>query len=267
MPELPDLESFKAIARKAVGRTVARVRVEDPRMLKGIAPAAVERRLKEARLEAVRRHGKHLFLEFGAAGTLELHFGMNGFPRIVGKSEPDPDYVRMSLDFADGGSLAYVNPRRFGHVHLADSADAFIVAEKLGPDALDRRFTRAALGRILGGRKRAVKQVLMDQQNVAGIGNIWADEILFQARIHPATPGDSLAPDEVARLFAAIKSVLKTAVRCHAGSEGGIEHLPKNFLMHERHRGGHCPRCGAPLVLLKSGLRTGYCCPRCQKSR
>jgi formamidopyrimidine-DNA glycosylase len=265
MPELPDVEAFKAIAERAVGRRIARARVLDRRMLKGMAPAALQQRLKNARLKSVARHGKHLFLEFPGAGALELHFGMNGYPEIVAKSGSDPDYARLMLDFVGGGALAYINPRRFGHVRLVEDKDAFITAEKLGPDALDRRFDRAFLARIAGSAKRAIKSVLMDQTRVAGIGNIYSDEILFQARIHPATQADTLKPPDVSRLYASIKNVLKTAVRRGAGAEGGIERLPKTYLLHERYADGHCPRCGTALATEKRGTRTGYFCPRCQR--
>ena len=176
-------------------------------------------------------------------------------------------YVRLSLAFADGRRLAYLNPRRIGTVELAKDARSFIAARGLGPDALDRRFDRKAMAAILAQRKRDVKSILMDQELVAGIGNLYSDEILFQARVHPQTPGDALDRQQIARLLAATKRVLKTAITCGAGSEQGLERLPREFLLRERRRGGHCPRCGGTVATLKSGGRTSYYCPTCQKRR
>ena len=124
-------------------------------------------------------------------GWLTLHFGMTGDLRYLEPGGDDVRYDRVRLDFGNG-RLAYVNRRMLGRVGLADDADAFIAAEELGPDALDPAFDLAALAAALDGR-RDVKTVLMDQSVVAGIGNIYADEILFQARLHPKTPGRTLS--------------------------------------------------------------------------
>lgn len=264
MPELPEVELFRCVAQKCVGRTVARAAVDDPGMLEGVSAGAFARRLKGARVGPVTRHGKLLLIALAEAGCLGMHFGTNGSLRLLAANEEPLRYVRIALVFSDGGRLAYLNPRRIGSVELAKDAPSLIAAEELGPDALDRRFDRTALEAILA-RKRDVKSILMDQALVAGIGNLYSDEILFQGGIHPQTRGDALAPVRVARLFAAIKHVLKTAIAAGAGSEQALDRLPRNFLLRERHKGGHCPRCGGTVATLKSGGRTSYYCPRCQK--
>jgi formamidopyrimidine-DNA glycosylase len=151
-----------------------------------------------------------------------------------------------------------------GRVGLIEDAADFIADEKLGPDALDPRFDLPAFKKTVVGRKRDVKSVLMDQEIIAGIGNIYSDEILFQARINPAEPMDSLEPNRLKRLFLEIRKVLKTAIVHGAGSEQFIERMPKGSLLPERKKGGRCPRCRSLLKVFKVHGRTAYCCPRCQ---
>ncbi len=264
MPELPDVEMFKRIAAKCAQRTVQRAAVDDPALLKGISASSLQRRVKGARIESASRHGKHLFLNLDSGGSLEMHFGTNGSLRRLGGAEADPPCVRFSLVLDKGDRLAYLNPRRIGDVQLVPDADTFIAEARLGPDALDRRFDLEALEQRLAGRKRDIKSILMDQQALAGIGNIYSDEILFQARIHPDVPGDALSKKQTERLFKSIKHVLETAIACEAGSEEGVERLPRGFLLRERHPGGHCPRCGTELTTAKRAGRTSYYCARCQ---
>jgi formamidopyrimidine-DNA glycosylase len=186
--------------------------------------------------------------------------------QFVGKPDGEPPFTRVRFDFANDGSLAYTNKRMIGRVGLADDAADFIAAEKLGPDALDRRLDFDAFKTAVLGLKRDVKSVLMEQQVIAGIGNIYSDEILFQARLNPVERIDKLSPAELKRLFAEMRKVLETAVDRGAGSEQFVERLPKGYLLPERKKGGHCPHCGSVLKVFKIGGRTGYCCPRCQQS-
>ena len=193
-----------------------------------------------------------------------MHFGMTGTLAWFEHEADDPPYDRVRFDFAGGGHLAYVNRRMLGRIGLADDADAFIRAEGLGPDALDPAVDLEAFTRATLGRRRDVKSVLMDQTLIAGIGNIYADEILFQARLHPKTPVTSLDERQRAELFRQIKQVLKTAIECGAGAEQFLERLPDHFLLPRREKGGKCPRCGSPIATLKVAGRTSYYCPRCQ---
>ncbi len=265
MPELPDVETFKGVlAENALGKTIARVVVADRRILGKLAAPTFTRRLQGARLLAVRRYGKHLMARIDRGGWLTLHFGMTGALHFVPAPEPPPPFTRVRLDFADGGCLAYTNKRMIGRVGLIEDAADFIAAEKLGPDALDPRFDLPAFKAAMLGSKRDVKSVLMDQHIIAGIGNIYSDEILFQARLNPAAPADTLAPSQIKQLFVTMRKVLETAVALGAGAEQFTARMPKGSLLPERKKGGHCPRCGSPLKILKVGGRTAYCCPQCQ---
>jgi len=265
VPELPDVEGFKRMLTKsALRKTIAQVVVSDARILGKLSAKRFAARLRGARLVEVRRHGKYLMAMLDRGGWLTLHFGMTGALQSVGKSGGEPPFTRVRLDFASDGSLAYINKRMIGRVGLADDASDFVAAERLGPDALDRRFDFEAFGASLRDLKRDVKSVLMDQQIVAGIGNIYSDEILFQARIDPATRIDELAPSQLKRLFVQMRKVLKTAVSRGAGSEQFVDRMPRGSLLPQRKKGGHCPRCRSSLRICKLGSRTAYCCPRCQ---
>jgi formamidopyrimidine-DNA glycosylase len=148
---------------------------------------------------------------------------------------------------------------------VTESVDAFLAGEKLGPDALDPHFDAEAFSAALGKGKSIVKAALMDQSRIAGIGNTYADEILFQARLHPGVSLNALDSSMRRLLFDAVKHVLRTAVECGAGAEDFTDRLPKGFLLPERHTGGHCPRCGSALTIDKRGGRTSYHCPKCQR--
>jgi formamidopyrimidine-DNA glycosylase len=261
MPELPEVELFKRhFDRTARGRKVRRVGKKDARIAPGLSAA----RLTGVRLGASRRHGKYLLIALGKAGWLAMHFGTNGSLQHVAPDAKDPPYDRLRLDFADGHHLAYVNPRRIGKVALVADADAFVAAQKLGPDALDPRLARSAFARAVTARRRDIKSVLMDQEVIAGVGNIYSDEILFQANLDPRTRADRLDAARLRRLFGATRRVLRTAIRCGAGSEQALERLPRGFLLRERRKGGLCPRCGGAIATLRVGGRTAYYCPRCQ---
>jgi formamidopyrimidine-DNA glycosylase len=265
MPELPDVETFKRVLeRHALRKTIERVVVNDKRILGKLAVPTLISRLNGAKFVATRRHGKHLLAKIDQGGWLTLHFGMTGALDFVAKPDQEPPFTRVRVDFADDGCLAYTNKRMIGRVGLIENVDDFIAAEKLGPDALDPRFDWPAFRATVRGVKRDVKSVLMDQQLVAGIGNIYSDEILFQARINPAARMGQLAPNELKKLFLNMREVLKRAVTHGAGSEEFTERMPRGALLPERRKGGSCPRCRSPLKVFKVGGRTAYCCPRCQ---
>ncbi|MCK6451950.1 MAG: hypothetical protein L6R19_14010 [Alphaproteobacteria bacterium] len=265
MPELPDVEGFRRVlAKNGLRKAIVRVVVRDARILGKLSARTFAARLQGARLVAARRHGKHLMAKIDRGGWLTLHFGLTGALQFVPASGEEPAFTRVRLDFAGDGGLAYTNKRMIGRVGLVEDAADFITAEGLGPDALDKRFDFAAFDAAVSRSKRDVKAVLMDQAIMAGIGNIYSDEILFQARIDPAERIDKLAPGQRKRLFLKARAVLKAASAHGAGSERFAERTPKGSLLPERRKGGICPSCRSPLKIFKLGGRTGYCCPRCQ---
>ena len=261
---MPDVEIFRRlVAEPCRGRVVARADVFDRGILEGISPEALAQRLAGRRIMSSERYGKYLFIGFAAAGVLAMHFGTNGSLRLFPEGATAAA-TRLALQLADGSHLAYVNPRRLGWVSLWESPAALVAHLRLGPDALDARLDAAAFAAILGNSRRNIKALLMDQQRLAGIGNIYSDEILFQARVNPGRIAADLDRETVARLFHAMRETLQTAIRCGAGAEQATERLPPDFLLPHRHPGGRCPRCGALLASVKRAGRTAYHCPHCQ---
>lgn len=261
MPELPEVEVYRRrLAAKGLKRRVDAVGVQTPRILQGISVRDFSARLIGARLESARRYGKRLYAALDRGGWLALHFGLTGDLAVYRDGEPQPPYARVVLDLADGRRIAYVNRRMIGRIGLVEDMAADVRAKKLGVDALDPRLSLAAFKRALAGRRGAIKSVLMDQEVVAGIGNEYSDEILFQARIHPATPASALDARAFGRLYKNMRKVLEQAVAA------GADHarFPKAFLIPHRHRGEACPRCGGKVHRLPISGRTGYFCPACQ---
>jgi formamidopyrimidine-DNA glycosylase len=269
MPELPDVELFRRRSRGVFHRRVVRVALDAPRLLEGVSRAGLTRALLGNRFVSSRRHGKHLFLGLERSGWLALHFGMTGTLVPLASGVEAPQYTRLRIDFDDGGRLAYTSVRLLGRVGLTDDVRTFVAERRLGPDALDRRFDRSALEGFVATRNAAtpIKRMLMDQSLVAGIGNIYADEILFQARVHPLTPAGRMTPVQVRAVYRSVGRVLRTAIECRADSEHLAQRLPRGFLLRVRGPGGHCPRCRQSLATFKLAGRTGYYCRRCQPLR
>jgi formamidopyrimidine-DNA glycosylase len=266
MPELPDVECFRRLAlHRFKGGIVAHVEVADPASLEGSA-AAARRGLESHSLGDAGRHGKYLFLDFAADAVLVMHFGPAGTLCHVPSGQDAPKYVRFRLDFSSGDSLAYINRRRIGRVRLMDCAAGFVAHSKLGPDALDPDFDFAGFQARIAGRKPAIKLVLTDQSRLAGIGNTWSDEILFQARIHPITPAVDLTEARTRTLFRAMRHVLEVAIDRDPLADGFLTRLPPDFILPHRHPGGHCPRCHAELERVALSGHISTFCPHCQKA-
>ena len=247
MPELPDVEGFKRVlAKSALRKTIDGVVVSDARILGDLSARKFAACLRGAKLIAVKRHGKHLMASVDRGGWLILHFGMSGALYFVRTLDEEPPFTRVRFDFANDGSLAYTNKRMIGHVGLVDDVADFIAQEKLGPDALDPKFDFQAFKKAVAGIRRNVKSVLMDQQIIAGIGNIFSDEILFQARVNPLARMDELPPTELERLFLEMRKVLNTAIAYGAGSEQFVDRMPEGALLPERKKGGAAPAADRP---------------------
>jgi formamidopyrimidine-DNA glycosylase len=265
MPELPDVALFKRhLEATALRREIASLQVKDSRILVGLSAQALARRLKGACFTGTRRHGKHLLVQVDKGGWLTLHFGMSGGLEFFEEMTDEPPYDRVRFDFEGDGHLAYTSRRMLGRVGFAEDAEQFIAHEKLGPDALDRAFDLPAFRKALSKGRRGIKSALMDQSTMAGVGNIYSDEILFQAGLRPDTRVGDLEEEGLARLFATMRGVLTRAVELGAGSEQFLERLPTDYLLPHRHKDGRCPRCGAALRMLKASGRTAYYCARCQ---
>ena len=264
MPELPEVEGFtRYFKRHAVGKTVSDVHVGDRRALAKISPAVLRARTRGSRITEARRHGKHLLAKLSQGGWISIHFGMTGYFEAFKDGEADPPYDRVRFDFGRD-HLAFIDPRLFGRVGFVNDADAFIKQQKLGIDALDPKLSFERFKEALAGRG-ALKAVMMDQSRIAGIGNIYADEILFQARLHPLTDVRTLTPAQWKALYTTTRRVLKAVIAAKADAERYAERLPKGYLTRQRDKGGTCPRSHGPLKVITAAGRTTYFCPVCQK--
>lgn len=259
MPELPEVETTKRyLDATALHQTIGRAHVGAARVLHGMTPQDLDRRLHGHALETTRRHGKYLFVRVDEAGWLVLHFGMTGRLQYAKSAGDLPQHAALLLPFENGAGLAYIDPRKFGRVDWTGDPDAYVAARGLGPDILTLGL--ADFRALAQGRRGSVKAWLMDQGIMAGIGNIYSDEILFQAGIHPRHSVTDLDEGKLEALHKALRRVLRQAV--DAGAEP--EAMPRSFLLPRRKAGARCPRCGGQVAQLKAGGRTAYYCPQCQ---
>jgi formamidopyrimidine-DNA glycosylase len=258
MPELPEVETYaRYFARHALHQRIAAVDVRDERILGEIRKNTFVRRLKGKEFTSVRRHGKHLF-----AGTtdswLHLHFGMTG-DLEYGRGEI-PRFAKVVFRFDGGAHLAFEDMRLFGVADLVDDPEAFIADRRLGPDPLDPALTLKRFAGLLAERRGAIKSLLMTQELVAGLGNLYVDEILYQTSIHPRRPANGLDAAEVRSIFTAMRRILRLTIERHAREA----ELPPSFLIHHREVGERCPKCGGTIQRTVVFGRTTYFCKRHQ---
>ena len=260
MPELPDVETWRRyVAATALHQEVAAVEIDAPRMLKGVTPDRLKAALEGRAFTTTARHGKFMFAALSEGGWLLLHFGMTGYLKYLKDPDGALTGARLVLRFANGYHLAGFWPRRLGRIGLADDPAAFAAAEGLGPDAL--ALDQAAFAEMLAGRRGTVKAALMDQGFIAGVGNVYSDEILFQARIDPWAGPRKLDAGQTRALHRAMVHVLELAIERQADPE----RLPRSWLLPHRHEGARCPRCGGTVAQIKASGRTAWLCPACQR--
>lgn len=259
MPELPDVEVFRRhLDDNALGRAVARVRVAEPRVLGGVSARDLARSLEGVSFRRTFRHGKVAFADAGAL-WLWLRFGMTGLLRAYRGQPPRGAHERVIFDLRGGLHLAFDCQRMFGRLGLTPDPQAFVRERGLGPDAL--AVTRRAFAARVGGHRGSIKAALMDQRAIAGVGNVYADEILFQARLWPRDPARSLGAQSLSELYATLRRVLARAIEAGADPD----EMPRAWLTPVRGRGARCPRCESALEALQLAGRTSYACRRCQR--
>lgn len=274
MPELPEVETVvREIAPGVVGRTVRAVDVRWLRTLGGATRAKFERAVVGRRIVGARRRAKWIVLELDDGAVLLVHLRMTGRLSVRAvKSAADP-YQRVALTFDDRTRLDFDDVRKFGRfVWLAEPAS---VLGELGPEPLDDAFTPAVLHDALTRRRRQLKPLLLDQTVVAGLGNIYVDESLHAAGLHPLARSERLTLDDTQRLHRAIRSILARAIECQGSSFDVFYRTPKGesgsfqdeFAVYDR-AGEPCRTCGSPIVRFVVGQRGTHVCPFCQpKSR
>jgi formamidopyrimidine-DNA glycosylase len=272
MPELPEVETIRRqLAPVVEGRELTALDILDARWCLPLAPEALREALEGRRVERLGRRGKYLVWELEDEAFLLMHLRMTGV--VLLDPPPDAPYVRVRFEL-DGGAheLRFCDPRRFGTGELAlgaDARDAFF-ASRLGVEPLGESLTGDALRRLARGRRAPVKAFLLDQRRIAGVGNIYADEALFRARIHPLRPAGSLTRAQCDALAVAVRDALSAGLAAggatiddfrHAdGVSGAFQH---EFLVHRR-RGEPCPQCGGEVVKFVAAGRGTYACETCQ---
>ena len=260
MPELPEVETYRRyFAKHALGQKIERVHVRDERILNDIRAETFVRKLRGRAFSEARRHGKHLFANAGTT-WLHLHFGMTGDLAYYGEGDDEPRFSKIVFAFENGGRLAFEDMRLFGLADLVDSPDRFIEAKRLGADPLDPSFTFRRFVKLLEGRKGAIKSLLMTQEILAGMGNLYADETLYQTGIHPRRTIDKLRERETKAVFTTMRRILRDTIARHGRGAA----LPGRYLIHHREEGERCPRCGGTIKRTVVFGRTTYYCSKHQ---
>ncbi|MEA1958299.1 MAG: bifunctional DNA-formamidopyrimidine glycosylase/DNA-(apurinic or apyrimidinic site) lyase [Chloroflexota bacterium] len=268
MPELPEVETIKRdLAPKITGRCFTSVTLHWPRMVRIPSPQAFARRLISKHIDGVDRRGKYLIFRLASGEALILHLRMSGSLRL-GSECPDDPYVRAVFDLDDGSRLHFRDPRKLGVMWLVE--DENVVVGKLGPEPLDPEFTEETLRAIIDKRSASIKALLCDQSLIAGVGNMYADEALFAAAIHPLRRADSLSHSEITRLHRTVCDILRKAIDSGGASISDYVRPDGNpgqaqFVFKAAHRlRKPCPVCGTPIERIPIRQRGSYFCPRCQ---
>jgi len=292
MPELPEVETIRRqLAPLVERRRLLSLEILDSRWTRPLEPGVVVDALEGRRVEELGRRGKYLLWSFSGDVHLAQHLRMTG--SVLADPDPEPPHtrVRMRLGAASSSGrpraaagtgagrqrararrLAIVDPRRFGTGDLLLGTDAVerFFAARLGLEPFDQRFTPAHLGALMRGRRTPVKALLLDQRRIAGVGNIYADEALFRARVHPLRPAGRLDRAQVERLHEAVIAALSAGIDARGATIDDFRHVDgvrgsfqDQFLVHLR-AGEPCVRCGHEIVKLVVAGRGTYVCERCQ---
>ena len=273
MPELPEVETYvRELEPLLRGRQVAAAQVFWPRTIAAPGAAEFAAAMVGQRFERFGRRAKYMLLGLASGDTLIVHLRMTGHLFVKDADAPPASHTHVLFDLDDGRRLHYQDPRKFGRLWLTAEPETLLA--KLGPEPLGDEFT-AALADKLRGRKASIKALLLDQTLAAGVGNIYADEALFRAGIHPARAGGSLTPAEIERLALAVAAVLAEGIAAAGsslgtsglqnysrpgGQAGGFQDAHRVF----RRTGQPCVVCGAPIERVVLGQRSTHFCPQCQ---
>lgn len=274
MPELPEVETTRrGLEPHVVGQRILACTVHEPRLRWRVAPdfAAL---LAGRTIVSAGRRAKYLLLGLDDASTLIWHLGMSGSLRILPESTPRLTHDHVDILLASRQLLRFNDPRRFGSLHHSlDAPGLHPLLARLAPEPLADEFDGAYLFKVTRRRRVAIKQLLMNGQLVVGVGNIYASEALFRARIRPTRSARSLSLDDCRRLARAIKRVLGMAIRAggttlrdYVGTDGNPGYFRQKLYVYERD-GAPCRVCRTPIRHLQQGQRSSYFCPTCQPSR
>jgi formamidopyrimidine-DNA glycosylase len=269
MPELPEVETIvRALRQPLLGRAIVRVRSDWPRHIGDPGLAELKKRIGGLRIEAINRRGKYLVFDLGESEHLIIHLKMSGQLMVASSGSPADKHVHTVFTLDSGDELRFRDIRKFGRVYLVRDPEAIL--GKLGPEPLLSSFSAEILYQGLQKRKRLLKPLLLDQTFVAGIGNIYADEALYYAGLHPKRYSHTLTGSEANALYAGIKQALELGIardgasidnyRKPDGSQGEMQEV----LVAYGRAGEQCYRCGGKVVRMVLGGRSTHYCPDCQ---
>ena len=276
MPELPEVETVRRrLEPVLVGRRFDRVEILDPRLTHPEDPLEVAAELVGERVEAVDRRGKYVLVRFESGRALLIHLRMTGsLLHVAGNGFPKADpHRRAVVRLDDGSDVIYRDVRRFGTWLLAEPGEAEPYLDaRLGREPLAQAFTAKRLGEAFAGRRAPVKAAILDQRRLAGVGNIYADEALWRAQIHPLRPAGELDEDALRALHRGIRAALRAGIsrqgatlRDYRTPDGGSGRMQNEFKVYGR-EGEPCERCGRPIEKTRAAGRGTWFCPGCQPS-
>jgi formamidopyrimidine-DNA glycosylase len=261
MPELPEVEQARRyLERTALNRRIVSVDVIDGGVLDGTDPPSFSLQLKGRTMTIAGRRGKQMFIGLDDGAFLTIHLGMTGDVEVRNDADP-PNYTRIALRFGGGMSLFYSDQRKFGAIGIVGSVDQFVADHRLGPDALC--INRSDFIERVSHHRKAIKSVLLDQSVLAGIGNLYADEVLFQAKVHPETRADTLSHRKLGSIHDQVGAVLRSSIAVSSDFSA----LPDGYLLRTRDMGAECPRGNGTLAVIRVGGRTTVFCPKCQRPK
>jgi len=271
MPELPEVETIRiSLEPKLTGRTITGVSIELPKMIQNPAPEELESLLRGRTITGVDRRGKYLLIRLEGESTLAIHLRMTGQLTVEDADFPPGKATYFKVHLDNDTELRFNDQRKFGKVFYFDSKEIPASLSRLGPEPLSDEFTPERLKQIFARHQLAVKKALLNQEMIAGIGNIYADEALFSAGLHPARLVNSLTDAELEALYHAIRQVLTESIR-HRGTtkrdyrDGeGQPGSHQDYLRVYGRKGEPCTVCGAPIAKMMFGGRGTHFCPICQ---
>jgi formamidopyrimidine-DNA glycosylase len=287
VPELPEVETVaRQLEPEIEGHRIERLEVYDPRWSRPVPPKRLGKQVSGGTITGLGRRGKYLLLGLDGDRTLVMHLRMTGNlvlregddildpseGRLLyqGERTTEERHLRSRFVLDDGRELWFTDPRRFGEAFLLADKDLSVRFAKLGVEPLSEDFTPEALGEAAAGRQAPLKSFLLDQSRVAGIGNIYADEALYRARLHPLSPAGSMKPEHLVALRDAVVASLEAGIDAGGSSiddyrdgRGEKGSMQEKFLVHTR-EGQPCPSCEGEIVRIVVGGRSTYYCPSCQ---
>lgn len=258
MPELPDVEVFKGyLSRTSLNKKIKKVEIDTSKITEGVSVAKLKKELTGKKFKTTKRIGKNLFVKIDKKWVL-FHFGMTGLFKYFKDEKDKPKHTRLLINFSNGNHLAFVNTRLLGKVSLIDDLGNYREDKKIGQDALEIDYKH--FKSMIDQANKNIKSFFMDQSKIAGSGNIYTDEILYQAKISPKKKANKLNDQAKKKVFDKMKYVLKKAIECKADPEK----IPASWLLNHRAESEQCPKCGKKIKKIKISGRSAYYCKNCQ---